>query len=118
MDCVVQLVECLGQPLAGHVAGQAGCRLHAQPDLEQPVYHPVEQVPGDLGLIGHRPLGQIEQVITPLRLGGVADHREDEGLRGGGHRAQGDLDRQRGPVLAQGGEPRPFGHRPDLGFPV
>ena len=78
--------------------------------------HPVEQIAG--ALIGRGVPGQVREISPPPDLAGVADHREDEVLRGGRHRAQADLDRQRGSVLTQPGEPGPFGHRPGLRRPV
>jgi hypothetical protein len=61
-------------------------------------------IPGEMPLVGHRAPGQIQEIIPPPSLGGIADHREDEAFRGGRHRAQADLDRERGSVL--GGRPR------------
>jgi hypothetical protein len=85
-------------------ARQVGHRLQAQPDLEQVMGHTIEQIPGEMRLVGHRAPDQIQEIIPPPSLGSIADHREDEAFRGGRHRAQADLDREGGSVL--GGRPR------------
>src|SRR4029079_7947230 len=51
VDQLVQLVHRLAEAFAGSLARQVRRGLQAEPDLEQVLDHPVEQLPGQLGLV-------------------------------------------------------------------
>jgi hypothetical protein len=114
-DRLVQPVEGLGDAPLGYLARQLGGGFQTQPDLEQLVGDPIEQLPDAVGLLGDRSPGQVGQVGAPLRFGQVPDHGQHVVTGGGGHRAQADLDREGGSVLPQPGQAGTAAHRPRPG---
>ena len=114
MDHLVQPVHRLAEAFAGSLARQVRRGPQAEPDLEQVLDHPVEQLAGQLGLAGCDASGQVREILPLTGLSGVADHREHVAFGSSRHRAEADLDGERSPVFALSGQPRPLGHRPGL----
>jgi hypothetical protein len=117
-DGVVQMLESFGDPLPRHRVGTIDRSLQAQTDTEQAADDLIEQFRPALSLLGRdRRAGKAGEIITLPGLGDVADHREGELAGCGRHRAEADLNRERGLVLTQPDQPRPGAHRPGPGCP-